>query len=171
MLCFMDCQSACCLDLPKCYMLLFILFLASSILNNAIICYHVYVTMLSYLVVMLKYMKKLYFLPIRYHINFKIALLVFKCLKHCALGYLQQLVALCKPSAAYTFRSNCDMLLLETTSQLNYNKSASIFSHSSVSVWNNLPFDIRETSNISLFKTKLKTHYFHIAFVDVPDID
>ena len=63
------------------------------------------------------------------------------------------------------------MLLLETTSQLNYNKSASIFSHSSVTVWNNLPFDIQETSNISLFKTKLKTHNFHMAIADVPDID
>ena len=63
------------------------------------------------------------------------------------------------------------MLLLETTSQLNCKKSASIFSHFSVTVWNNLPFYIRETSNISLFKTKLKTHYFHMAFADVPDID
>ena len=120
---------------------------------------------------MLPFLKKLHFLPIRYRINFKIALLVFKCLKHCAPGNLQQLVALRKPSAAYNFRSNCDMLLLETTSQLNYNKSASIFSHSSVTVWNNLPFDIQETSNILLFKTKLKTHYFHMAFADVPDID
>ena len=110
-------------------------------------------------------------MPIRYRINFKIALLVFKCLKHCAPGYLQQLVALRNPSAAYNFRSNCDMLLLELTNHLNYNKSESIFSHSSVTVCNNLPFDIRETSNISLFKTKLKTHYFHMAFADVPDVD
>ena len=98
-------------------------------------------------------------------------MLVLKCLKHCATGYLRQLVALRKPSAPYNFRSNCDMLLLETTNKLNYNKSASIFSHSSVTVWNNLPFEIRETSNISLFKTKLKTHYFHMAFADVPDSD
>ena len=82
---------------------------------------------------MLPFLKKLHFLPIRYRINFKIALLVFKCLKHCAPGYLQQLVAPRKPSAAYNFRSNCDMLLLETTGQLNY-KSASIFSHFSVTV-------------------------------------
>ena len=52
---------------------------------------------------MLPLLKKLHFLPIRYRINFKIALLVFKCLKHCAPGYLQQLVALRKPFAAYNF--------------------------------------------------------------------
>ena len=40
---------------------------------------------------MLPFLKKLYFLPIKYRMNFKIALLVFKCLKHCAPGYLQTL--------------------------------------------------------------------------------
>ena len=37
---------------------------------------------------MLPFLKKLHFLPMKYRINFKIALLVFKCLKHCAPGYL-----------------------------------------------------------------------------------
>ena len=120
---------------------------------------------------MLPFLKKLHFLPIKYRINFKIALLVFKCLKHCAPGYLQELIVLHKPSAAYDFRRNCDLLLLEKTSQLNYNKSESIFSHASVTVWNDLPLDIRESSSISSFKTKLKTHYFNMAFIDVPDID
>ena len=120
---------------------------------------------------MLPFLKKLHFLPKKYRINFKIALLVFKCLKHCAPGYLQELIVLHKPSAAYDFRRNCDLLLLEKTSQLNYNKSESIFSHASVTVWNDLPLDIRESSSISSFKTKLKTHYFNMAFIDVPDID
>ena len=83
---------------------------------------------------MLPFLKKLHFLPIKYRINFKIALLVFTCLKHYALGYLQKLITLHKPSAAYDFRRNCDLLLLEKTIQLNYNKSESIFSHASVTV-------------------------------------
>ena len=74
-----------------------------------------------------------------------------------------------KPSAAYDFRSNCDVLLLEKTSQINYNKSESIFSHASVTVWNDLPLDIRESSWISSFKTKLKTLF--LAFINVSDID
>ena len=32
--------------------------------------------------------------------------------------------------------------LLEQNSQLNYNKSESIFSHASITVWNDLPLDI-----------------------------
>ena len=49
---------------------------------------------------MLSFLKKLYFLPIKYHINFKIALPVFKCLKRFAPGNFQQLLALRKPFAA-----------------------------------------------------------------------
>ena len=62
------------------------------------------------------------------------------------------------------------MLLLEKSSQLNYNKSESIFSHASVTVWNDLPLDVHKSSSISLFKTKSKTHYFNLAFIDIPDI-
>ena len=64
-------------------------------------------------------------------------------LKHCATDYLQESIALHKPSAAYDFHRNCDLLLLEKTSQLNYKKSKSIFSYVSVTVWNDLPLKIR----------------------------
>ena len=62
---------------------------------------------------------------------------------------------------------------MEKTSQLNYNKSESIFSHASVTVWNDLPLglDVGESSSISSLKTKLKTHYFNMAFIDSPDLD
>ena len=43
------------------------------------------------------------------------------------------LIALLKPSAAYDFCGNCNVFLLEKkTSQLNYNKSESMFLHASV---------------------------------------
>ena len=62
------------------------------------------------------------------------------------------------------FVGNRDRLSLEKISQLNYNKFESTFSHASVTVWNDLPLDIRESSSILSFQTKLKTH-------DEPDID
>ena len=49
--------------------------------------------------------------------------------------------------------------------------TAILLSYASVTVWNDLLLDIRESSSISSFKTKLKTHYFSMAFIDVPDID
>ena len=66
---------------------------------------------------MLPFLKKLHFFPVKYHINFKIALLVFKCLKHCGPGYLQHLIALHEPSAVYDFGGNFDVLLSEKNSQ------------------------------------------------------
>ena len=104
---------------------------------------------------MLPFLNKLHFLPIKYRTNFIIALLVFKCLKHCAPGYLQGIIALHKPPAANDFCRNSNLLSLEKTSPLNYNKSESIFSRASVTVWNDLPLDIRESSSILWFKTKL----------------
>ena len=68
---------------------------------------------------MLPFLNKLYFLPIKYRINFTIALLVFKCLKHCAPGYLQGLIALHKPPAANDFRRNSNLLLLEKLANKN----------------------------------------------------
>ena len=42
---------------------------------------------------MLPYLKKLHFLPIKYRINFKIAILTFNCLQGSSPQYLQDVVA------------------------------------------------------------------------------
>ena len=39
------------------------------------------------------------------------------------------------------------------------------FRHSAVAVWNNLPDSIRDSSNIDIFKRKVKTLLFNAAFV------
>jgi len=39
------------------------------------------------------------------------------------------------------------------------------FRYSAVAVWNSLPDSIRESSNIDIFKRKVKTHLFNAAFV------
>ena len=75
---------------------------------------------------------------------------------------------------AYDFRGNCDVLLVKkktTTVNWDYNKSGLIFSHALVTVWNDLPLDIWKSSSISLFKNRLKIHFFNMAFIDVPNID
>ena len=43
--------------------------------------------------------------------------------------------------------------------------------HTLVTVWNDLPLDVWKSSSISLFKKRLKIHFFNMAFVDVPNID
>ena len=60
---------------------------------------------------------------------------------------------------AYDFCGNCNVLLLKKkNSQLDCNKCGSIFLHALVTVWNDLPLDIRKSSSISLFKNRLKIY-------------
>jgi len=42
--------------------------------------------------------------------------------------------------------------------------SSRYFKHSAAINWNDLPFDIRACDSINVFKHKLKTHLFNIAF-------
>ena len=62
---------------------------------------------------MLPCLKKLHFLPMKYRINFKIAMLTFKCLQGSSPQYLQNLVARKIPSDKYNLRDNEDVFLLE----------------------------------------------------------
>jgi hypothetical protein len=39
------------------------------------------------------------------------------------------------------------------------------FRHSAVAVWNSLPDSTRDSSNIDIFKPKVKTHLFNAAFI------
>ena len=119
---------------------------------------------------MLPFLKSLHILPINFRVKFKVALLVFKCLKSCAPKYLQQLVMLRKPSSVYHFRNNCDNFLIEKTLEPTYVKYKSAFSYSSATVWNSLPLSVREADSIAQFKSQLKSYYFELAFSDVPDI-
>ena len=42
--------------------------------------------------------------------------------------------------------------------------SSRCFKHSAAINWNNLPFDIRACNSVNVFKRKLKTHLFNIAY-------
>ena len=50
----------------------------------------------------------------------------------------------------------------------NLNKSFFFRSHT---IWNSLPFEIRNEKNHNKFKTKLETHYWEIALEDTGDSD
>ena len=102
---------------------------------------------------MLPYLKKLHFLPIKYRINFKIAMLTFKCLQGPSPQYLQDFVARKIPSDKY--RDNEDVVLLENMCKCRTVKAECMFSYSSSQVWNALPLCIREIDNLQTFKCKL----------------
>ena len=117
---------------------------------------------------MLPFLKRLHILPIKFRIEFKIALLTHKCLHGNAPAYLRKLIC---PLYCYCLRVNNDKWLLQTMPHPSLVKSKSMFSFAAPKIWNCLPLSLREISSVSLFKTHLKSYFFNIAFEDVASIE
>ena len=62
-----------------------------------------------------------------------------------------------------TLRSSTKQLLTCTTYK-NITYGGRAFSHAGPKLWNALPLDIRESTNLETFKRKLKTHMFTRAY-------
>jgi len=109
------------------------------------------------------YLKKLHFLPVRWRIKFKIALLVFKCINNLAPDYLKNLIYL-RDIKRRSSRLDDDFFLLKIPPKFNFSRSEAAFSMCGPKIWNELPFDVRCLSSIDAFKSALKTFYFSKAF-------
>ena len=115
------------------------------------------------------YLKKLHFLPIIFRLKFKIALMCHKCINNIAPPYLSDLITM-KKYTEKDLRSDSDFFLLCHPAKPNHKKTRCAFIYSAPQIWNDLPYNIRSTPNTIYFKNELKTHFFKIAFKDVPDI-
>ena len=98
----------------------------------------------------------LHWLPIKLRIEFKIILIVFKIFKGLAQSYLSYLITR-KPKSRYN-------LSYQSVSYPSFKSKATLgdraFMFAATKLWNNLPRDIRESSSINSFKSKLKTFLF-----------
>ena len=107
---------------------------------------------------------ELHWLPIELGIEFKIILIFFKIFKGLAPSYLSSLITR-KPESRYNLRNSSDKTLLSYPS---FKSKATIgdraFIFAAPKLWNNLPRDIRESSSINSFKSKLKTFLFKKEF-------
>ena len=108
-------------------------------------------------------LKKVHFLPVKYRIDFKIALLTYKCLNNLAPEYLKELVVPRKQSVK-SVRLDDDYFILDYPACPNYLNTYKAFTYSSAKVFNSLPYHIRSAESVLLFKSKLKTYFFSLAF-------
>ena len=115
------------------------------------------------------YLKHLHLLPVKYHIQFQIALLTYKCVNGLAPKYMKDLLVLKKPTNNYDFQNCLDNTLLIPLENLKFLKSKAILQYSAPKVWNILPADIRKSKTLNQFKSTFKRNYFHLAF-DVPNL-
>ena len=109
-------------------------------------------------------LKTLHWLPIKFRNQFKIVLLVNKCLNGQTPSYLSEWLELKSTTSRPGLRSTCDRTLLcipFTKRKTFTDRSFSIAWHK---LWNCLPKTIRESPNTDSFKKHLKTHMFDLAF-------
>ena len=107
-------------------------------------------------------LKDLHWLPIKQRVLYKISIIVFKCLNcNDFPSYLKDLISVYKPSRS--LRSADKFLLAKPFKKLKTFGQKS-FHFSAPTVWNSLPFELRSSSSLDIFKKRLKTHFFKIAF-------
>ncbi|KAI2657273.1 RNA-directed DNA polymerase from mobile element jockey [Labeo rohita] len=106
-------------------------------------------------------LKSLHWLPIRFRISYKIALLTYKALNGLAPAYLTSLLPRYNPSRSLRSQ-NSGLLVVPRIAKST--KGGRAFSHLAPKFWNSLPDNVRGSDTLSLFKSRLKTHLFSQAF-------
>ena len=107
-------------------------------------------------------MFKLHWLPIRQRIKYKLATIVFKCLStnYKAPNYLADLL-IQLPKLKKNLRSSrnsSNKLVVPFVKNKTFAECS--FSVTALRIWNDLPDNLREETNLQSFKNKLKTHFF-----------
>ncbi|XP_046551047.1 uncharacterized protein LOC124260773 [Haliotis rubra] len=103
----------------------------------------------------------LHWLPVRYRIQYKILLLVFKCVNGLAPSYLSNLLK--KHYPPRSLRSGSQYFLEVPTTRTNTFGDRS-FAKAGREMWNSLPMNLRSQENLPAFKSQLKTHLFSTAY-------
>ena len=106
-------------------------------------------------------LKSLHWLPVRFRIDFKVLLLVFKSVNNLGPSYLSDLLSPYRPPR--TLRSSSTGLLtIPRVGSKTHGEAA--FSCYGPRLWNSLPVGLRAAETVDIFKRKLKTHLFNLAF-------
>ena len=103
----------------------------------------------------------LHWLPVNFRIDFKILLFVFKALNGLAPQYISDLIQIYTP--ARSLRSESQLLLVEPRTKCK-TRGDRAFSVAGPRLWNTLPLHIRTAPTLECFKSRLKTHFYSLAF-------
>ena len=102
----------------------------------------------------------LHWLPVEILIKYKISLLTFNSLHGHGQEYMSEMPT--PRSIHYGLRPQ-DELKLDVPRTKGKTLGDRAFKVAALKLWNSLPKDVRSCNNVSIFKSKLKTHYFRSA--------
>ena len=106
-------------------------------------------------------LKHLHWLPVHARIDYKIAVIIYKCINNLAPSYLSHIVEPYVPSR--NLRSSNLNLIKQHKSKFKTLGDRALKIHAS-SVWNSLPLNIKNSSSLDIFKNNLKTHLFSLNY-------
>eukprot|EP00914_Ancora_sagittata_P031360 GHVO01063386.1.p1 GENE.GHVO01063386.1~~GHVO01063386.1.p1 ORF type:complete len:293 (+),score=11.57 GHVO01063386.1:110-988(+) len=108
-------------------------------------------------------LKEIHWLPVPKRIEFKILLLTFKCIQGLAPSYLSELLKEYNSNNAFTLRTAHQSLLNVPFTRSDFIQT-NAFSFVAPRLFNQLPFYIRSSASVDIFKSRLKTHLFKQHF-------
>ena len=108
------------------------------------------------------YLAQLHWLKMQEWKTYKVATIMYKCINNITLAYLSEMVISQLPHTR-SLRSTNRGLLYTTKSRTEFVHSGS-FKSMGPCIWNTLPANIKNSNNIDIFKTRLKTHLFRISY-------
>ena len=101
-------------------------------------------------------LRELHWLPITLRVDYKICVLIFKCLNGLAAAYLSNLISVYKPTR--NLRSSKAFLLTPVSS--NFVRLVDrAFSVYAPKIWKKIPSYIKNAKSLVTFKSKLKTYF------------
>ena len=106
-------------------------------------------------------LKQLHWLPIRYRIKYKIAVITYKVLATYEPEYLRKLLVVRETNRKLC--SNAHFLLQVPRSKLKQDGDRS-FSVGAPSIWNRLPDKVKSAQTAQVFKRKPNSHFFQLAY-------
>ena len=109
-------------------------------------------------------LRDLHWLPVKFRWQFKLAILAYRHFEGTLPTYLSDVLCIYQPSRS--LRSSNEKLLKVPRRSLKSAGERS-FSFMAPSVWNSLPVSVRNKSNLTQFKSALKTHFFQSGFCTV----
>ena len=109
-------------------------------------------------------LKELHWLPIAQRINYKCALLCFKCIHNVAPHYLRETLNLYKPRRSLCLTEDSFVLETQKTKLKSFGDCA--FSSYGPGIWNSIPKRIRDIDEIESFEKQFKGHLFLRAICD-----
>ena len=104
----------------------------------------------------------LHWLPIKFRVNYKIVLLIFKCLHGLAPKYLADLIKV-NSAPRYNLRSTGTISSTPASAKCFIMLRDRAFQQAAPKLWNNLPTFIRNLKSLNSFKAAIETRYFKFS--------